>query len=114
MYEVTIQETLANCKGLCYWCTFQTSKASTLTNGPCLLLNCRGNYIYTNTRCGNIHNFDVNCRDFITKNFGAHCVVCNSVAEFIKCSAGLINEKDLSKNTGLVKHHGLHTCCKHL
>ena len=45
------------------------------------------------------------------KNFAAHCVICDSVAEFIKCSAPLIIEKDLSKNIALVKYYGLHTYC---
>ena len=111
VYEVPIQEKLANCKGLRPWCTSQTSKNSTFTNGPRLLLNCRGSYICTNTRYLNIQDFGVNRHDFIMKNFVAHCVICDSVAEFIKCSARLIIEKDLSKNSAMVKHHGLHTCC---
>ena len=52
--------------------------------GPRLLLNCRGNYICTNTRCPNIQDFGVNRHDFIMKNLAAHCVICDSVAEFIK------------------------------
>ena len=65
VYEVPIQETLANCKGLRPSCTSQTSKSSTFTKGPCLLLNCRGCYICTNTRCPNIQDFGVNRHDFI-------------------------------------------------
>ena len=37
VYEVPIQETLANCKGLRPSCTSQTSKSSTFTKGPCLI-----------------------------------------------------------------------------
>ena len=44
------------------------------------------------------------------KDFAAHCVICDSVAEFIKCSVRLIIEKYLTKNIALVKHHGLHAC----
>ena len=79
-----IQETLANCKGLRPWCTSQTSKSSTSTMDPRLLLNCRGNYICTNTRCPNIQDFGINRHDFIMKNLAAHCIICDSVAEFIK------------------------------
>ena len=45
------------------------------------------------------------------KNFAAICVICDSVAEFIKCSLPLNIESNLSKSIALVKHHGLHTCC---
>ena len=110
VYEVPVQETLANCKSLRLCCTSQTSNSSTFTKVPRLSLNCRGSYICTNTRCPNIQDFGVNCHDFIMKNFAAHCFICDSVTEFIKCSARLIIKKDLSKNVALVKHHGLHTC----
>ena len=111
MYEVPTQETLANCEGLRLWCTSETSKRSTFTDGPGLLLNCRGSYKCTNSRCPHIQDSAINRYDFIMKNSARHCVICDSVAEFIKCSARLIIEKDLSKNIALVKHHGLHTCC---
>ena len=45
------------------------------------------------------------------KNFAAHCAICDSAAEFLKCSARLVIEGDLSKNSAMVKHHGLHNCC---
>ena len=39
VYEVSIQETLVDCKGLRPWCTSQASKSSTFTKGSHLLLN---------------------------------------------------------------------------
>ena len=45
------------------------------------------------------------------KNLAAHRVICESVAEFLKCLARLVIEKDLSKSIALVKHHALHNCC---
>ena len=58
---------LKACEGGRSWCNAQISKIKECTEGPRLLLNCRGSYICKKKRkkkCKNIGDFGINQREF--------------------------------------------------
>ena len=107
VYEVPIKSNLGNCKGLRPWCVAQSSKSAAFTDGPRLLMNCKGSSLCSNMQCPNIADFGVNRADFTNEG---KCCICGKKGDFVKCTARLIIEKNTKKGIATVKHHGVHTC----
>ena len=68
VYEVPQKSDLSNCKGKKPWCKAQSSKSSAFTEGPRLIMNCRGSYICVNKNCPNTSDIGVNRSDFMIEN----------------------------------------------
>ena len=112
IYVVPMEEngTFKNCKGGRPWDSFQTSNKRGIPKGSRYIANCRGSYVCSNFKCENIEYFGINRREFIKWENKILCEVCGREANFIRCDARLILEKDKLKKEVTVKHYGSHTC----
>ena len=62
------------------WEYSQTSKSKSFTRGLKLLYNCRGSYCYTNVKCANITDFEINRLEFQQKEGAVICSLCEEKA----------------------------------